>query len=219
MPWAPLREAAGGDERVDEVIVQEDGTVRGAFIWWIPERLERLSAGRAWDKWVRVEPQLLISPFQRPRDWRDANVVTEGEPAADEPDTAERAGELSDMIVFDYLTTNVDRWGGNFQNVRTRGEGGPLIYLDNGAGFTAGPRGARVPLMDARLHAIQRFRRNTLARLRQLDRDRLERRMADDPLAPILTDRHLDDLFERRDHVLEHAAAMETEFGESAWLL
>jgi hypothetical protein len=218
MDWDPLRRAAMGDERVDEVIVQEDGTVRGAFIWWIPERLERLAAGRGWDKWVRNEGPLYITPFQRPRHWRDDRVMTEGEVAADAPDTEDRAAELSDMIVFDYLTTNVDRWGGNFQNVRTRGEGGPLIYLDNGAGFTAGPRGARVPLMDDRLHAVQRFRRSTLDRLRRLDRSRLERRMADDPLAPFLTDRQLDDLFERRDHVLEHAAEMEQRFGERAWL-
>ncbi len=216
--WEPLRQAAMGDERVDEVIVQEDGTVRGAFIWWIPERLERLNAGRRWDKWVRNESSLLISPYQRPRDWRDAHVQTEGEIAADTPDTEDRAAELSDMIVFDYLTTNVDRWGGNFQNVRTRGEAGPLIYLDNGAGFTAGPRGARVPLMDARLHALQRFRWSTLGRLRRLDRARLERRMAQDPLAPFLSDRQLDDLFERRDHVLEHAAEMERQFGERARL-
>jgi hypothetical protein len=218
MEWEPLRMAAAGDARVDEVIVREDGTVRGAFIWWIPERLERLAGGRGWDKWVRVEPQLLVSPFQRPRDWSGANVMTEGAPATEQPDTTERAAELSDMILFDYLTTNVDRWGGNFQNVRTRGAGGPLIYLDNGAGFTAGPRGARVPLMDARLHAVQRFQRETLSRLRQLDRTRLERRMAEDPLAPFLTDRHLDDLFERRDHVLDHAAAMESQFDTATWL-
>jgi hypothetical protein len=72
--------------------------------------------------------------------------------------------------------------------------------------------------MDARLHAVQRFQRETLSRLRQLDRTRLERRMAEDPLAPFLTDRHLDDLFERRDHVLDHAAAMESQFDTATWL-
>jgi len=218
MPWQPLRAAAAGDERIDEVIVQEDGTVRGAFIWWIPDRLARLQPGRGWEKWVRVDGPLLVTPFQRPREWRESLVQTEGERAEDTADTDDRPGELSDLILFDYLTTNVDRWGGNFTNVRTRGEGGPLIYLDNGAGFTAGPRGARVPLVDARLHALQRFQQTTLSRMRQLDRSRLERRMSQDPLAPFWTERHLNDLFERRDHILEHAEAMEAGFGDAIWL-
>ena len=217
MEWAPLREAAGGDERIDEVAVQEDGTVRGAFIWWIPERLARIQPGRRWDKWVRQEGSLLISPYQRPREWSNAHIPTEGPIAEDEADTEERVGELTDLILFDYLTTNVDRWGGNYTNVRTRGEGGPLIYLDNGAGFTAGPR-ARVPLMDARLHALQRFRRETVDRIRELDQGSLEARMARDPLAPFLRARHYEHLFVRRDHLLEHVEELSGRYGDAIWL-
>ncbi|MBW2461471.1 MAG: hypothetical protein JRH11_07480 [Deltaproteobacteria bacterium] len=217
MEWAPLREAAAGDERIDEVAVQEDGTVRGAFIWWIPERLARIQPGRRWDKWIRQEGSLLISPYQRPREWSNAHLPTEGPLAEDEADTEDRVGELADMILFDYLTTNVDRWGGNFTNVRTRGEGGPLIYLDNGAGFTAGPR-ARVPLMDARLHALQRFRRETVDQIRDLDQGSLEARMAQDPLAPFLRARHYDHLFARRAHLLEHVEELSGRYGAAIWL-
>lgn len=217
MEWEPLRQAANGDERIDEVAVQEDGTVRGAFIWWIPERLARFQPGRRWDKWLRQDGSLLISPYQRPREWSNAHIPTEGPVAEDAPATEGRVEELADLILFDYLTTNVDRWGGNFTNVRTRGEGGPLIYLDNGAGFTAGPR-ARVPLMDARLHALQRFRRQTVERIRTLDRASLERRMAQDPLAPFLGERHYEHLFARRGHLLEHVEALTNRYGDDAWL-
>jgi hypothetical protein len=167
---------------------------------------------------VRVTGTILNTPYQRPRHWSEGRLDPEdGDTPAGEPDTEDRAAELSDMILFDYLTTNVDRWGGNFTNVRTREAGGPLIYLDNGAGFTAGPS-ARIPLTDARLHALERFRRSTVEAIRELDRERLVRRMGDDPLAPILDDRQLDHLFERRDHVLEHVAAMESTHGARVWL-
>lgn len=215
LEWEPLRRAAGSDRRVDEVVVQEDGTVRGAFIWWVPEDLVPIAPGTGWEKWIRVTGPLRVTPYQRPRRWADGEVADHGPPAG-APDTPERPAELSDMILFDYLTTNVDRWGGDFTNVRTRGPGGPIIYLDNGAGFTAGPS-ARIPLMDARLHALQRFRRSTVERIRALDLDRLERRMAEDPLAPVLTERHFEQLEERRRHLLEHVAAMEKRFGDRAF--
>jgi hypothetical protein len=223
MEWAPLREVAAGDSRLPEIVVEEDGTVRGAFIWWVPGGLYPIAPGRGWEKWIRVEEGLAITPYQRPRGWRrdragEAPDVDDDEEQASEagdPDTEDRAAELSDMILFDYLTTNVDRWGGRFTNVRTRGRGGLLVYLDNGAGFTAGPS-ARIPLMDARLHSLQRFRRSTVDAIRALDRRRLTRRMSRDPLSPILSDRQLDQMEERRAHLLEHVADMERRFGDAA---
>lgn len=211
LEWEPLRRVAAGDERVSEVTVQPDGTVRGAFIWWVPGGLEAIAPGTGWERWVRVQGALRVTPYQRPVHWSRNRVADDGPPAG-EPDTDDRAAELSDLILFDYLTTNVDRWGGAFTNVRTRGAGGPLIYLDNGAGFTAGPT-ARIPLMDARLHALSRFRRSTVDQIRALDLARLEARMARDPLAPILSPRHFEQLEERRAYLLEHVAAMERRFG------
>jgi hypothetical protein len=211
LPWEPLRAVAAGDQRVAEVTVRDDGTVRGAFIWWVPGGLVPIAPGAGWEGWVRVSGPLGVTPFQRPIGWSENRRSDDSTPA-NEPDIADRPAELSDMILFDYLTTNVDRWGGSFTNVRTRGRGGPLIYLDNGAGFTAGPT-ARIPLMDARVHALQRFRQSTVDRIRALDVERLERRMAADPLAPVLTPRHYEQLEERRRHLLEHVAAMEERFG------
>jgi hypothetical protein len=216
MPWAPLRAIAGRDDRVSEIAVQEDGTVRGAFIWWVPGGLEPIDPPTTWAHWLRVEPGGFADPFQRPRDWSAGARVGAATPS--DPDRPGRPSELSTMILFDYLTTNVDRWGGDFTNVRVRGDGGALVYLDNGAGFTAGPR-ARIPLMDARLHTLQRFDRAIIERIRGLDRIRLEARMADDPLAPILNERQLEHLEERRRHLLEHVEATVERFGEEAVFL
>ncbi len=215
LEWAPLRAVAGGDRRVAEVTVQEDGTVRGAFVWWVPGGLEPIAPGTGWERWVRGSGALGVTPYQRPSEWSAGRPSDDGPPAT-EPDRPDRPAELSDLILFDYLTTNVDRWGGRFTNVRTRGPGGPLVYLDNGAGFTAGPS-PRIPLMDARLHALQRFRRSTVERIRALDLERLRQRMAEDPLAPILSERQIEQLDERRRHLLEHVDAMEARFGDRAF--
>jgi len=219
--WSALEEAAGGDRRVSELGIDRDGTIKGAFIWWIPEPLKRLRMGRRWERWIRVQKTLPITPYQRPVDYRaDLNgrsgvreATDPNRPEAGSPDTEGRPAELSDMIVFDYLTQNVDRWGGDFTNVRTRGPGGPLIYLDNGAGFWLGQQ--RLGLMEARLKALQRFRRSTIEAVRRLDVERFAARLQSDPLAPVLNERQLQGLEKRRVAVLEHVQEMIARFGES----
>lgn len=218
--WAELEEAAGNDKRIEELEIEKDGNIEGAFVWWIPDPLERLKLGRQWERWIRVQKTLPITPYQRPVDYRaDLNgrpgvreATDPSRPLASAPNTEERAAELSDMIAFDYLTQNVDRWGGNFTNVRTLGKGGPLIYLDNGAGFWLGEQ--RLGLMEARLKALQRFRRSTVEAFRKLDVDRFARRLATDPLAPVLNERQLNGLKRRQQAFLAHVDRMIDRFGE-----
>ncbi|UCF45769.1 MAG: hypothetical protein JSU89_00935 [Myxococcales bacterium] len=224
--WSELQQAAKGDARVSELRIAQDGTVKGAFIWWIPEPLKRVRMGRKWERWIRVQKSLPITPYQRPVDYRAdlrgrpglREATDPSRPIAQAPDTEERPAELSDLIVFDYLTQNVDRWGGDFTNVRSRGAGGPLICLDNGAGFWLGEQ--RLGLMEARLKALQRFRRTTIEAVRKLDIERFAGRLQSDPLAPVLNEKQLDGLAQRRRAVLEHVDAMVTRFGEGqvfAW--
>jgi len=221
LSWAQLKSAADGDRRVSELGIEQDGSIAGAFIWWVPERLERLRMGRHWERWVRVQKTLPITPYQRPVDYRaDLNgrpgvreATDPSRPEAGVPDTEGRPAELSDMIVFDYLTQNVDRWGGDFTNVRTHGPGGPLVYLDNGAGFWLGQQ--QLGLMEARLKALQRFRRSTVDSVRRLDIDRFGAQLETDPLAPVLNRKQLEGLAQRRAAVLGHVNAMIARFGES----
>ncbi len=224
LPWSALKGAAGSDDRVDELRIAPDGTIKGAFIWWIPEPLKRLRLGRKWERWVRIQKTLPITPYQRPVDYRaDLNrrpgvreATDPSRPLAQNPDVDGRPAELSDLIVFDYLAQNVDRWGGEFTNVRTRGVGGPLIYLDNGAGFWLGEQ--RLGLMEARLNALQRFRRSTVDAVRALNVDALAKRMQDDPLAPVLNEKQLDGLRQRRQALLDHVDALVARYGEAAVL-
>jgi hypothetical protein len=222
--WEVLKKAAGNDHRVAELGIAPDGTVKGAFIWWIPDPLKPLRVGRKWERWVRVQKTLPITPYQRPVDYRaDLNrrpgvreASDPNRPLAKSPDTETRPAELSDLILFDYLTQNVDRWGGDFTNVRTRGAGGPLIYLDNGAGFWLGEQ--RLGLMEARLKALQKFRRSTIDAVRALDIDAFAERLRGDPLAPVLNEKQLDGLRQRRQAVLDHVESVVARFGEAAAL-
>lgn len=223
IPWSSLEPAAGDDARAAEIVVGADGMVRGAVIAWIEGRLVPLRAPVGWERWIRLDPSPTITPFSRPRAWyRAVDAADAGaaviEPAPDAPDTDERAAELSDLVVFDYLVHNPDRWSDNSTNVRTRGENGPLVHLDQGAGFS--PRRARLRLMDARLEAAQRFRRTTIDAVRALDLEAYARALETDPLAPILDPRQLEHLAERRAYVLDHVDALARDRGEEqvyAW--
>ncbi|MDH5493947.1 MAG: hypothetical protein OEY14_18495, partial [Myxococcales bacterium] len=218
--WDRLRAVAGDDPRSAEVRVR-GGHARGAFIYWIPGGLEALPLGRGWERWIRIDEGLEITPYQRPADLRHA---LSGRPSpnalprhrADTPHREERPAELSDLIVFDYLTQNVDRWGGGNVNVRTRGARGPLVYLDNGAGFWHGEQ--RLGLMERRLEALQRFRRRTLRALERFAIEDFTERLEGEPLAPILTARQLAGVEARRQAVLAHIASLRSRYGDAAVL-
>ena len=98
--------------------------------------------------------------------------------------------------------------------IRTVGEGGPLMFLDNAAAFTLGR--ARIPLMDRRLRQVQRFRRSTVDAVRSLDVDAYQARLAEDPLAPTLDPRQLRNLEARRQFLLAHVDALVERHGEEA---
>jgi hypothetical protein len=88
------------------------------------------------------------------------------------------------------------------------------MFLDNAAGFVL--RRPRIGLMDSRLAHVQRFRRSTLDAVRALDVERLQARMAADPLAPALDARQVANLEARRAHLLAHVDALVEQHGEEA---
>jgi hypothetical protein len=63
---------------------------------------------------------------------------------------------------------------------------------------------------------VQRFRKKTIASIRALDVKRLEKRMASDPLVPLLNATELAALEQRRQRVLDHVAQVEKQYGSSA---
>jgi hypothetical protein len=229
-PFAEIEATAQADERMAEMIVR-DGQVAGAFVAWVTGELLPLESREGWESWLRVEhwATTAVNPFQRQVGWvkdlRAFRAQGEGWRSSEErarlrelkpePDRVERPAELSDLIVFDYLTRNLDRWGGNNANVLVRGEGGPLVFLDNGAGFVANV--ARPTLADARLRVLQRFRRSTIEAVRAFDRARYETRLAAEQVQPVLRRSQLDGLEQRRKVLLAHVAELEAKHGDAVW--
>lgn len=126
----------------------------------------------------------------------------------------ERAAELSDLVVFDYLTANHDRWGGQFTNVRTLGAEGPLIAIDNANGFP--PRDRPTQHSEAKLRAVQRFRASTIHAIQRFDVEQFRQQLERDPLAPLLTRRQLNELEQRRQRLLQHVRAVRDRVGDAA---
>lgn len=211
--WSTLRPYVAGDPRAAEVRPLADGDVRGAFVAWVTGGLSPLRLGRAWERIVRIEGALGRSPYDRPALVREG---VGGQSGVVRALPASRAGELSDLLIFDYLVQNVDRWGGDFTNVRVRGEDGPLLFFDNGAGFW--PNEQRLPLMEARLRPLQRFRRSTVAALRAFSITAFRDALATDDLAPVLTPRQVEGVDIRVRAAVAHVDSMYARFGEAIWL-
>lgn len=245
LPWALLEPALAGDPRASEVIVGDDGAVRGALIAWIDERLVPIAPPPGWEAELRLDGRSAgPSPFVSQRAMRrlleaDGFAAREldGSPAppldelgitphAEEVgpamggalgwDRERRAAELSSLVAFDFLIHNADRWGGRFTNVRTRGLDGPLIYLDNAAGFAR--RRARVAMLDLRLAFVERFEASFVRGVRRFDGASLRARLLADPLAPLLDEEQLAHLEERRRALLAHVDALIAARGEAAVL-
>jgi hypothetical protein len=72
--------------------------------------------------------------------------------------------------------------------------------------------------MEARLKSLQRFRRSTIEAVRNLDVQRFAARLQRDPLTPVLNEKQIDGLAQRRRAVLQHVDAMVARFGETQTL-
>jgi hypothetical protein len=230
LPWSELEPAAGKDWRKPEIIVR-DGQVKGAFVAWVSGGVRALPHKEGWERWMRVKywPTTAVSPYQRPAvwaqelaqvkrlgpNWRSAQERARLRALSPEPDREDRPAELSDLIVFDYLIRNLDRWGGGNANVLIRGDKGPLIFLDNAAGFALGD--PRPSLLESRLRALQRYRRSTIQAVRSFDRAKFEARLATEPVQPILNRAQLNDLEVRRKALLAWVAEQERTYGEAIW--
>lgn len=225
VPYARLAPLLAGDPRAAEVRVRPDATVRGSLSRWVETPLVPLVLGIGFERWVRVEPPPYLTPFQRPRVYiaqasgeapiapptDEAGVAL---PVAQEPDTPTRAAELSDLVLFDHLVNNIDRWGGGFTNVRTLGRAGPLVFLDQGGAFPPGMQD--IGFMRRRLAVVQRFRRETIEAIRGLDVAALEQRLLAEGEGALLDAPRWEGLEARRRAILVHVEERLAQQGESA---
>lgn len=189
---------ASGDpafsQRVMTELLGRGDAVPGAMLFWVPGALEPVPGA-------------------------DRYAALLGAGALDPADRA-LAAELSALLLFDFLTDNVDRWsGGNILRQRTPpGQPpGAMLFMDNGASFSAlhDGMGARPQDQAARLDRVQRFPRALVAAMRALTPETLRAAVGRDPLGPCLSDLQIAAVIARRDRLLRHVEATVAARGEA----
>lgn len=178
------------------------GELRGAASWWIPE-IKVAAIGKhpidSTDGIVTWKRYLAIGA-KRPEE-----VVS-------------LVSAISDMVLFDFLIDNSDRWSGG--NARTSPDGRILYFMDNTMSFSTRRQGhTRTATY---LRRVQQFSRRLVQEVRALTRERLVAALAaadDAGLGPLLTDAELDAVMARHALAVEYLDALIAEHGEDAVLV
>jgi hypothetical protein len=178
-------------------LVDDDGRVRGALIPWIDGYrvlpLEDATERARWEPWLF-----------------DAHATIPGDQRA-------LAAALSNMLAFDYLTANWDRWSGG--NVAEDGASGRVLFVDNDGAFYEWPAPAALARQRAQLQRVTRFSRGFVDALRALDEAALRATIGEEsPGVPLLSERSLAGVEARRATVLAMVDARIGDAGAGATL-
>ncbi len=184
-----------------EMIIDSGGVVSGELSWWIPVIQRAFIEGFPLDTtdgivtWKRYLSQARTIPRRHKR----------------------LLAQISDMLVFDFVINNVDRWSGG--NARISNDRKNLYYMDNTLAFGISPDGhTRSRIYIAR---TQKFSRTLIGRLRGLTRSEIRGAVAADrgPFEYLLSPREIGAALARRDYVLRYVDALIAQHGEEAVLL
>lgn len=204
----------------DLIWTESDGETYLYGVWkdWVPHFAQfPLEYDDVWDSWVDVDgdPSELDIPLDEallPLRGREDGSYTEVIEEAGDATTREMARQLSNMMVFDFLINNWDRFSGAYFGVNCQWAEGRFVSIDNGAGFmTREPDRPR-----SHLHQVSRFSRSSIGEIRQLDPELL---------LPILFPNPTDDemerfevFWQRRQELLDYVDELIEERGEDAVL-
>ncbi|MCS6799494.1 MAG: hypothetical protein NZ898_13390 [Myxococcota bacterium] len=176
-----------------ELVFERDGSLRGAAIHWVSG----------------MRPYALSAA-----DWRRLR-----HDAPLDPGTQTRDADLSQMIGFDYLIGNWDRFSGG--NVSSTAAGDRLYIRDHNLAF-AHPLGTRLhERVLEPLRRVERFSRRWIDAVRRLDERRLRAELERDPgwaVDPCLDDARIAALLERRDTLLSWVGSLVEAHGAEATL-
>lgn len=194
---------AGGETWRDlyaTLVPEPTDQVPGAAIYWVPELTDLgLDRGRGLAEW---------------RAW----LAQEG-PSCPE-DRRALCRDLSNMVVFDYLVANWDRFsGGNVQGLASTEVGPRVIVRDHDVTLASSiPRELHDRIRE-RLGWTERFSRGVIDAVRRLDREAIEAALATEPAhatAPLLTPAAIDGVLERRATLISYVGALVDRYGEDA---
>jgi hypothetical protein len=175
----------------EEALFNGDNTVGGAVMYWIPSihgaDVDRLENLEQWTRWLQ-------------------------QGGAIPPEQLSLAQQLSDTIVFDYVTGNWDRWSGG--NVLFGPDETTLLIMDNNAAFNVEFSERLRERLDAPLNQVERYSASMYRRLLGLSEADYRAELAQDSRGDqLLTDEQMDAIFVRRDEVVERIEALTHEHG------
>ncbi|HEY2902935.1 MAG TPA: hypothetical protein VGL59_20295 [Polyangia bacterium] len=132
-------------------------------------------------------------------------------------DQREIAAQLSDLVVFDFLTSNPDRFSGG--NMKVSPDGTQLYFMDNTMSFFVEPEGN--PKTRQVLEKTQRFSRSLYQALERVSVPTLQRILSEEGGAPyeILTAAEIGSVVSRRDVVRHHIDELIAAMGPRAVLV
>jgi hypothetical protein len=178
-----------------ETIFNPSGKTAGVFSYWIPEIRD---SGLDTPEGQRTTSQWLMQGTFIP------------------PDKQPLAAQLSDLVLFDFLTDNPDRFSGG--NIKMSPDGTRLYFMDNTMAFFVNADGH-----DRNRNALlraQRFSRHLVRALDRVTEDTLSRLMLGEIDGhDVLTPSEIKAVVARRQLAQRHIATVAGQFGEANVLL
>lgn len=187
--------------RLEAEILQNDGWVVGELSWWIPVIYRGKVDGFEMDSMEGIVT------------WKRYLDVGAEIPEAQRPLVA----QISDMVLFDFLISNPDRWSGG--NARVSKDQKILYFMDNTLSFGDNPIGS--PKSRTYLERSKVFSESLVTRLRTLRESEVRKVLTVDvePFDYYLHDGEITALMSRRDRALEYIDSLIAQHGEEAVLV
>jgi hypothetical protein len=141
---------------------------------------------------------------------QSAQWLARGQTIPDDKHTL--AAQLSDLLVFDFLISNPDRYSGG--NMLTNQDGSRLYFMDNTMSFFIEPEGSEKTR--AALRRAQRFSRRLFQALDRISEDALARILsqASEGDYEILTKAEMRAVVARRDYVKSYVGGLVGSYGQ-----
>ena len=196
-------QGSGAEEmsRLQTEMISKGGQVNGELTWWIPDLSKPKIDGA------------LIDTAQGVDIWQRHLAAGAETPAKH----AVLLGQISTVVLFDYLINNLDRWSGG--NVLASSNGAVLYFMDNTMAFRPQPRAHSK--VRSYLRRCQKFSRSLVTKLRALEIEDVRAALARDlgPFPELLTEQEIAGVMARRDSALLYVDQLIARHGEDAVLV
>lgn len=187
--------------RLEAEMIVEDGYVVGEMSWWIPVIERGFISGFEIDSTDGIVT------------WKRQLTIGEPIPEADR----NLVGQISTMVLFDFVINNPDRWSGG--NARVSPDGRRLYFMDNTLSFGDSSEGH--VKVRTYLERSQKFSASLVNRLRQLTEEELRYALSRElgAFAELLVEEEITAILSRRDVALEYIDNLIRQYGADAVLV